>query len=120
MLYFGDGVPYSYHNTYGQVNPHCKYEFSCHDFPPSCAYSGGLGQTPETGAGSGTPASYLRPALGHYHNPFQQVPGPYVGFFQRRPGRIKGNIHHFRLMFASDVVLASCFVCLVTDDWCLT
>lgn len=90
MLYFGDGVPYSYHSNYGQVNTHCKYEFGCHDFPPSCAYAGGLGGGSD-GGGAPPPPGYLRPPLGHYHSPFQQVSGPYVGFFQRRPGRIKGN-----------------------------
>ncbi|KAL8564982.1 hypothetical protein ACOMHN_003358 [Nucella lapillus] len=92
MLYFGDGVPYNYHNNFGQVNPHCKYEFACHDFPPSCAYApGGLGQGPE-GGGAPPPHNFLRAPLGPYHNPFQQVSGSYMGFFQRRPGRIKAYV----------------------------
>ncbi|KAK7507376.1 hypothetical protein BaRGS_00001311 [Batillaria attramentaria] len=89
MLYFGDGVPYGYHNNYhGQVNPHCKYELGCHEFPPSCAYAGGLGQGTEGGGGPSA-HNFFRPTLGPYHNPFQQVSGSYMGFFQRRPGRIK-------------------------------
>ncbi|XP_076448275.1 paired box protein Pax-2a-like isoform X5 [Babylonia areolata] len=96
MLYFGDGVPYNYHhhNNFGQVNPHCKYEFGCHEFPPSCAYApGGLGQGPEGGGVGAAPThhNFLRAPLGPYHNPFQQVSGSYMGFFQRRPGRIKGH-----------------------------
>ena len=89
MLYLGDGVAYNYNNPYHQVNPHCKYEFPCPDFPPSCAYApGGLTQGPDGGPGG---HNFLRTPLGPYGNPFQQMPQSYMGFFQRRPGRIKGN-----------------------------
>ena len=119
MLYFGDGVPYNYHhhhhhhhnnNNYGQVNPHCKYEFGCHEFPPSCAYApGGLGTSPEAGTGGPPPPhNFLRTPLGPYHNPFQQMSGSYMGLFQRRPGRIKGKHYSMTVRLCPMLCCARC------------
>ncbi|XP_067671952.1 paired box protein Pax-5-like isoform X4 [Haliotis asinina] len=77
MLYFGDGVTYTYRPTYPQLNTHCKYDFSS-----SCAYPN-VGQSSDGGG-------YFPSNFPPYH--FQpQSPSSCAGFFQRRTGRIKGH-----------------------------
>ncbi|KAK3733527.1 hypothetical protein RRG08_063840 [Elysia crispata] len=122
MLYLGgDNVPYSYRtNSSGhgyhqfQSSPYCKY-----DLTSSCAYGGHSVPTPGTSPGSlhGHAAGYvpasdngqvagaayrhhrqvLPTAFGGYH-PFQQMTSSCMGFFQRRPGRIKGGENYLSVM----------------------
>lgn len=77
MLYLGDNVHYRSGYRQFQCSPYSKY-----DLPPSCAYASGMGQGAE-------PPSYLPHGFGGY--PFQQMTSSCMGFFQRRPGRIKGK-----------------------------
>lgn len=80
MLYFGDNVPYSYRSGYRQFQ--CSPYSSKYDLPPSCAYGTNMGPASDA-------TGYFSPGFGGY--PFQQMSSSCMGFFQRRPGRIKGE-----------------------------
>ncbi|GFS24547.1 hypothetical protein ElyMa_003418500 [Elysia marginata] len=123
MLYLGgENVPYSYRPA---SSGHGYRQFQCssygkYDWTSSCVYAGAP-NVASTGAASGSlhsqaagyvpsPASdtghaaagtgyphhhqVLPTAFGGYH-PFQQMTSSCMGFFQRRPGRIKATLANF-------------------------
>ncbi|GFN74811.1 hypothetical protein PoB_000131700 [Plakobranchus ocellatus] len=125
MLYLGgDNVPYTYRTA---SSGHGYRQFQCsaygkYDLTSSCAYGGhGVpppgsahgalhsqagyvpGPGPDNGhaAAAGYPHHQMLPtAFGGYH-PFQQMTSSCMGFFQRRPGRIKGVLFVISLRHGS-------------------